>query len=398
VIVAAATSPVPRVASTIDVRAAAATSWDVIVVGAGPAGAAAAITAGRAGRSVLLIDRATFPRAKVCGGCLNPAALLVLDGLGVGDVVRAIAVLLREVEIAAGRARVRLPMPGGVAVARDHLDPILIGRAIEVGAAFLASTRAVTTKVTDERRRLHVIHDDQDVTLIARVVIAADGLGGRLVPRRDDARDRDRHVGIGAIVPDAAGPPPGRLVMACSAEGYAGVVRLADGAVDVAAALRPAAIRAAGGAAAAMRAVFASTGVPWPGDGVLRGVPGVERRAACAALPRLLVAGDASAAAQPFTGQGIAWALATGQAAGAHAAAASEERAWHPRWSRAWEACNRRLSRERRRAARLPVWAAEHPRVIRAIAPVLRRWPALARPTMTAIGRPPSIVTGAGDP
>src|SRR5262245_14627681 len=56
---------------------------DVVIIGAGPAGSAAAIELSRAGRRVILIERKTFPRAKVCGGCLSgPAAARLKQLLG----------------------------------------------------------------------------------------------------------------------------------------------------------------------------------------------------------------------------------------------------------------------------------------------------------------------------
>ncbi|MGH6855526.1 MAG: FAD-dependent oxidoreductase, partial [Aestuariivirga sp.] len=58
--------------------------WDVVIVGAGPAGAFAAHAMARRGLWVLLVDKAAFPRYKVCGACLNPRALAVLNGAGLG--------------------------------------------------------------------------------------------------------------------------------------------------------------------------------------------------------------------------------------------------------------------------------------------------------------------------
>ena len=65
------------------------TSTDVLVVGAGPAGSAAAAWAARAGRDVVLADAAVFPRDKTCGDGLTPRAIAELDQLGLGDWVRA---------------------------------------------------------------------------------------------------------------------------------------------------------------------------------------------------------------------------------------------------------------------------------------------------------------------
>ncbi len=60
-------------------------TYDVLVVGGGPAGATAAALAARAGLSTLIIERTRFPREKVCGDCLNPGAWRVLDELGVSE-------------------------------------------------------------------------------------------------------------------------------------------------------------------------------------------------------------------------------------------------------------------------------------------------------------------------
>ena len=62
-------------------------TWDALVIGAGPAGSVTARELARRGRRVLLVDRATFPRSKVCGGCLNGAAIRTLERLGLGRVL-----------------------------------------------------------------------------------------------------------------------------------------------------------------------------------------------------------------------------------------------------------------------------------------------------------------------
>src|SRR5580658_10826881 len=75
--------------------------WDVIVIGAGPAGSVTALELARLGCRVLLVDKASFPRSKVCGCCLNGAAIGTLHDLGLGNVL-ADAVSLNRVSIAAG--------------------------------------------------------------------------------------------------------------------------------------------------------------------------------------------------------------------------------------------------------------------------------------------------------
>ena len=72
---------------TLDPGEASRHTWDAIVVGAGPAGAMAARELALGGAAVLLIDKASFPRWKVCGCCLNSAALATLASAGLGDLV-----------------------------------------------------------------------------------------------------------------------------------------------------------------------------------------------------------------------------------------------------------------------------------------------------------------------
>jgi len=71
--------------ASLDPQAAAAEPWDVVVVGAGPSGSAAATVVATRGLRVLLLDRENLPRPKVCGCCLSPLALSELDLLSQSD-------------------------------------------------------------------------------------------------------------------------------------------------------------------------------------------------------------------------------------------------------------------------------------------------------------------------
>jgi geranylgeranyl reductase family protein len=119
---------------------------DVVVVGAGPAGSAAATTLALHGVSVALVDRAWFPRAKVCGDGLTPRALAALERLGAWTQIEPHAQLvesLRTVDLRTGFSWVG-PIPSrldpqadrGAVVRRDVLDHALLRRAIEVGVSF----------------------------------------------------------------------------------------------------------------------------------------------------------------------------------------------------------------------------------------------------------------------
>ena len=112
--------------------------YDALIVGAGPAGSSAAIVLANAGWRVLLAEKATFPRRKVCGEYISGAAWPLLDELGVGARVAAAAgPEVRRVGLFADEAVAAAPMPGegrGRALGREHLDTILVQRANECGA------------------------------------------------------------------------------------------------------------------------------------------------------------------------------------------------------------------------------------------------------------------------
>src|SRR5437868_14409197 len=72
---------------------------DVLIVGAGPAGAIAASVLARAGARVRLIDRAAFPRDKLCGDTLNPGTLAVLRRLGLAEAVESVGLEIEGMRI-----------------------------------------------------------------------------------------------------------------------------------------------------------------------------------------------------------------------------------------------------------------------------------------------------------
>jgi menaquinone-9 beta-reductase len=290
--------------------------YDVAVVGAGPAGCAAALAATRRGASVLLLDRDDFPRDKPCGDGIAPEVLAALADLGVTGVTEG----FRPLEV------LRVVGPGGGEVAgrmseavhtipRTVFDHRLQRAAVAAGATF--ERRTVRALVAHED---HVAVDGQP----ARVVIGADGASSTV----------RRHLG-------AAVNPPGHLAIAM--RGYAPMPDCAPHEQHI-----------------------VMAGRPWPayawsfpiGDGnrnvgyghLLKGgptsrahlldrlaalLPGVDLSSTTALrahhLPlsthrpavgrgRVLLAGDACSLINPFTGEGIFYAVLSGALAGAAAA------------------------------------------------------------------------------
>ncbi|AXK87607.1 geranylgeranyl reductase family protein [Nocardia farcinica] len=129
---------------------------EVLVVGAGPAGSAAAAWAARAGRDVLLTDAAVFPRDKTCGDGLTPRATKELELLGLGGWLRAHTVNHGLRMTGFGREAL-LPWPGGSfpsygsAVARTELDDKLRETAVKSGATMVDGTKALEVVRAGER-------------------------------------------------------------------------------------------------------------------------------------------------------------------------------------------------------------------------------------------------------
>ncbi|MCR9166491.1 MAG: NAD(P)/FAD-dependent oxidoreductase [Nannocystaceae bacterium] len=152
---------------------------DLIVVGAGPAGAAAGVTAARAGARVLVVDRATFPRPKTCGDALSNRGAEVVDRLvGTSRAVESIphAVVHGAVAVFPDGTRVRRGFGGhdGYIVPRDTFDALLRNQLEGAGA-----------QVREGANVERLLHNGTDVVgalvdgerIFARAVIAADGPG-----------------------------------------------------------------------------------------------------------------------------------------------------------------------------------------------------------------------------
>ena len=293
-------------------------TWDVAVVGAGPAGTAAALSAlrTRPGARVLLLDRAEFPRDKSCGDGIAPQALDELARVGAAEVL-ADRVPVR---------RLRITSPGGLEVATTLARPdFVVPRTLFDARLVEAAVRRGA--VLDRRtvRRLEVRRDGVvlDGEVHARVVVGADGANG--VVRRQSGAARQPDGAMAVAVRGYAAAPPGepeqRIVMTAQDwPAYAWSFASGDGRANVGFGMLLPSLRAA----------------PRGGREELHGrlaelLPGVEaERLVSHHLPlstarpalrpgRVLLAGDALSLINPLTGEGIFYALLSGRLAGAAA-------------------------------------------------------------------------------
>ena len=372
--------------------------WDLIVVGAGPAGAMCAREAARAGvlagASVLLVDKAQFPRPKVCGCCLNAAALLTLESVGLGNLTHRLgAQPLNEFFIAAGRKRASLRLPAGAAISREVFDAALVKEAIAAGAHFLPGTRAVLDGIDADGRRLILQNGSNPVPVRARVVIAADGLGGRLLDKEKgfglEIRSSSR-IGASVIIPNAPDfYRPGTIFMACGRRGYLGLVRLEDGRLNMAAALDPEFVKETGGPCPAAAEILKEAGFPPVPDAARlpwSGTPALTRRRLRVAGERFFVIGDAAGYVEPFTGEGMSWALACGVAVAPVALAAQQ--GWDNSLARRWEDQYRRLIRRHQAACSRLTRLLRRPVLTRLAVGAVAKAPFCAQPIVGAMNAP----------
>lgn len=372
-------------------------TWDAVVVGAGPAGAVAAGLLASRGVKVLLVDAAVFPRAKVCGGCLNRRALGALADAELGDIpARLGAVPLGRFRLAAAGRVAEVPLPGGVAVSRESFDAELVHRAVERGATFLPGTRAALVAAGHKSsRRLRLTRPDGHEDIDAQIVLAADGLGGGLISRAGlDAEPPapGSRIGAGAIFPSAERAfEPGVIHMASGRRGYVGLVRVEGGRLEVAAALDVGAVREDGLARLA-GCILREAGFPVPGgmrEAAWRGTPSLTRQPRRVGHPRLFVLGDAAGYIEPFTGEGMAWAISSAVAVAPLAAEGVAR--WRPGLASAWERRHRAVVRRRQFVCRLAAALLRRPGLTAGLAAVLSQIPGLAAPVVAFLNAPSTL-------
>src|SRR3546814_1382402 len=163
---------------------------DVAVVGGGPAGAAAAIALARAGRRVTVVDKATFPRDKICGDGLTTGALRLLESLGLDPATIPSWQAVDDIVVTSPSGReVTFPLPRGqglyaVVARRAELDAALLDVARAAGAEVVEGH--AVTGAREERDRIVLDVTDRG-ELHARYAVAADGMWS---PMR-------KHLGVG---------------------------------------------------------------------------------------------------------------------------------------------------------------------------------------------------------
>ncbi|HEV3204456.1 MAG TPA: NAD(P)/FAD-dependent oxidoreductase [Gemmataceae bacterium] len=384
--------------STLNLEEAAWRLWDVLVVGAGPAGSLAAREIARRGLKVLLVDKASFPRWKVCGCCLNGRTQEILNDVGLKDLPSLHrGIPLHRLVLASGQRLAKIGIQSGVALSREALDSSLVEAALEKGTAFLPQTRASLGRAAAETQGVVLQNGDRSGEARARLVLVADGLGGRFFQGTTPPHttiEKKSWIGAGVVAPIAADFYSFHTIfMACGSYGYVGLVRLEDGRLNIAASFDPAFLKRCHHPGKAAEVILQETLFPPPpglGDLEWRGTPPLTRRLTPPAMHRVFVLGDAAGYIQPFTGEGISWALAAGQAVTELALRAARQ--WRPSLEKEWSDLYLRTVADRQLLCRSLAMVLRHRTWANVMITVLSRFPKMANPFLRRLNlsSPPS--------
>jgi geranylgeranyl reductase family protein len=300
-------------------------NFDVVIVGAGPAGSATAIGLARLGYEVALVDKKTFPREKLCGDFVNPINWAVFRDLRVAD--RVIAEPHGEVSgfritNSSGReADARFGSRDrdrsmGLGLRRAALDQLLAQRAAELAATTCLGRRIERLSRTAQGWQVKIEEENWQ----AKILIGADGrnswVAQQLGLNRSAAVQR-RSIGFQSRLrcPGATG---GQIEIHLFPGGYAGVVGLGDGTITLGMAIDKRKLGGERGADFLFGKVLAQN--PYLKEIIARSDGAAELHSVypvyfparrCVAAGALLV-GDAARVSEPVTGEGIYFAMRSG--------------------------------------------------------------------------------------
>jgi len=285
--------------------------FDVAIVGGGPAGSSCAAFCALTGLRTLVLERERFPREKVCGDCLNPSCWPVLERLGLAQQVLDLPhSKLTSVEfIAINGHKVIVDLPTGddceVSVKRSIFDDLLLRRACDVGV----QVREGTIVTSLARQGDWKIATAAGETVRARILIGADGRNSTVARLRNllPPPTRER-VSLQAHIPLPRNFGS-RIVLQSLREGYSGQAPVNEIELNLCLVGRPSTI--------SKLRQWAQRHFEIPADQPWRTITPLTRTPVPCTHENLLFIGDAARVVEPFTGEGIYYAIRSGELAAA---------------------------------------------------------------------------------
>ena len=283
---------------------------DVAIVGGGPAGSTCAAFCAAAGLRTLVLEREKFPREKVCGDCINPACRPVLEKLELAEQIRnwPHGVLTAVEFIAIGGQKLRVDLPrdanGMIGVKRSLFDHLLLNRARTLGAQIREEATVIALNRTAAKDwKIDIVRE----TFAARVVVGADGRNSTVARLRNllPRPERER-VALQAHIPLPRGFG-NRIVLQFLPEGYSGQAPVNDSELNLCLVGTPPTISSLRNWAE--REFNLTAEQQW------RTITPLTRAPVPAAHENLFFIGDAARVVEPFTGEGIYYALRSGELA-----------------------------------------------------------------------------------
>jgi len=285
-------------------------TWDAVIIGAGPAGSITAALLAERGWNVLLLERKAWPREKACGGCLNAVAIRLLRASGLGSALEG-ATPIHRLEVRLGNRHLSVSTPPGLAIDRKTFDGRLVEQAISRGAFFVDRAKAtLLPRRSRSFREVSIEHDNRIAIVHAPLVLACDGIQGSSL--RDEAWAKwqtaeNAAIGLSTTVTDDS-IPAGTITMCVGSGGYVGLVRQGETTVHVGAALHLESCISGGSPALLTQRILIENGISLQFNKKLTGIGPMTRQREVAG-EGILAVGDACGYVEPFTGEGIAWAI-----------------------------------------------------------------------------------------